>query len=136
MLAGEAGADIMVAGAGNDFIAIGGGDTATGGEGQDIFALDTRELRGDVIKDFNPETDSITAVYTGAAPDFDIVLQEVTGGVNVIFDFHVPSDPNTMITLEGVTAADLADTTIATMAAADYLEQVYAARDTALATVV
>lgn len=63
-------------GPGSDDITFGGGSTVTGGEGEDIFRLDTRTFAGSIgdepeIEDFDPSEDQIVVLidsgYSGAA---------------------------------------------------------------------
>jgi Ca2+-binding RTX toxin-like protein len=77
------GADSLFGGAGNDDLIFGHGDSATGGDGADIFEMDLRWADGNElaqINDYVAGTDEIVLHYT---PHYDINNVEIPPEVSV-----------------------------------------------------
>lgn len=78
------GTDELFGGAGNDLLIFGHGDHATGGDGQDSFALDLRWADGNdlaQINDYLAQTDQIELHYT---PHFDVTNTEIPPEVTTV----------------------------------------------------
>jgi hypothetical protein len=93
------GVDSLFGGAGNDHLIIGHGDSAEGGEGHDLFQLDTQWVDGtaeSTITDFVRGTDQLELHYH---PKFDSNGAEIAPSIVV----SIPTDLSyTKILLDGV----------------------------------
>jgi len=69
---------VLNGGDGDDILILTGGDTATGGAGEDRFVLDEdmRDERTVVIEDFTADEDVIALEYDGQAPDVEVRDQD------------------------------------------------------------
>lgn len=75
--------DFLNGGAGNDTLVIGGGDHATGGEGDDDFVLQNWLTEGGVahISDYDADRDQLIIMYDPAAhPDPELTLETTDDG--------------------------------------------------------
>jgi len=86
--------DALMGGFGDDVLLIGSQDTATGGDGSDVFTLGTWIQSGSsaVIQDYDPADDEIIVVHEGSAPALTIVDDGAT---------------NALIQLDGTTIASV-----------------------------
>ncbi len=76
--------DFLNGGTGNDHLMLGAGDYGTGGEGEDLFALNDIFPNGPVahITDFDPAEDQLVVLYDAAThsnPDLQIDIDPQTG---------------------------------------------------------
>ena len=80
-LYGEAGNDTLRGGAGDDRLFGGqGNDNLSGGRGADSFVYDDADSGNDLIRDFDPDEDTLDLLsVTGLSPD-NIKIEKVNGG--------------------------------------------------------
>ncbi|MEM8979807.1 MAG: hypothetical protein AAGD04_10005 [Pseudomonadota bacterium] len=80
--ADTSGADILKADEGDDFLMIGGGDTATGGAGSDMFFTLEGIMDGTapgIITDFDKSEDALVVGYESADGEPDIEITNMNG---------------------------------------------------------
>jgi len=82
----QSGSDTLDGGTGDDFLIIGEGDTATGGDGADTFFTLDGLMNGDapgIITDYNAAEDSLVVSYNSADGEPDIEISNVNGDAMV-----------------------------------------------------
>jgi len=81
--------DALIGGDDHDHLWLGGGDTGTGGSGDDQFHLTDDTDAAAIITDFNPDDDIVTVYYDATGPEPVLRVDETDEGMCLWADEHL-----------------------------------------------